>query len=141
LEELEGFVRTNEEDSWKWKLGEQGGFSVKSLYSKLEDVFLAENRWPEEEMKVFRQIWKSGAPSKVMAFSWKLLLDRIPRVNLEVRNCLPPEEGANCFWCVLGRESSIHLFLHCDMAREIRLRLMRWTNRFFLILPNLFIHW
>lgn len=139
MDELEGFVQTNEEDSWRWKLGEEGRFSVKSLYSKLEDVFLGENRWPEEERKVFRQIWKSGAPSKVMAFSWKLLLFRIPtRVNLEVRNCLPPEEGANCFWCVSGRESSIHIFLHCDMAREIWLW---WTNRFFLIPPNFFIHW
>lgn len=78
---------------------------------------------------------KFGSPGRHQ----KWWLFRIPtRVNLEVRNCLPPEEGANCFWCVSGRESSNHIFLHCDMAREIWLR---WTNRFFLIPPNFFIHW
>jgi len=78
LDDLEGFVRSHEEDTWRWRLGEDGSFSVKSFYSKLEDVMLGVNRCPEEERRVFRQIWKSGAPSKVAAFSWKLLLYRIP---------------------------------------------------------------
>jgi len=45
-----------------------------------------------EEKRVFRQIWKSPAPSKVVAFAWKLLLDRIPtRMNLARMNVLSPE--------------------------------------------------
>ncbi|AES67045.1 hypothetical protein MTR_2g086210 [Medicago truncatula] len=50
---------------------------------------------------VFRQIWKSGAPSKVIDFAWKALRDRIlTQVNLDIRNCLPPDIGSNCVWCV-----------------------------------------
>ena len=141
-EDLDGFARTQEVDRWRWKLEEDGCFSVNSLYTKLESVMLGENGCTMEERRVLSQIWKSGVPSKVVAFSWKLLLDRIPtRVNLEVRNCLPPDGGSNCIWCANVRESSVHLFLHCDKAREIWLNLMRWTNRLFLIPPNLFIHW
>jgi hypothetical protein len=91
---------------------------------------------------VFRQIWKSGAPSKVIAFFWKALLDRIPtRTNLEIRNCLPLGIGNNCVWCAGVAESSSHLFLHCDMARNIWLNLMVWLDLNFVMLPNLFIHW
>jgi len=44
-----------------------------------------------DERRVFHCIWKSLAPSKVVAFSWKLFLDRIPmRVDLQRRNILPP---------------------------------------------------
>jgi len=91
---------------------------------------------------VFRQIWKSGAPSKVIAFVWKALLDRIPtRINLEIRNCLPLDFGNNCVWCVAVAESSSHLFLYCDMARNIWLNLMLWLELNFVLPPNLFIHW
>lgn len=121
---------------------DDGRFSVKSMYFKLEGAMLGEYRCPVEKMSTFKLIWKSGAPSKVMAFTWKLLLDRIPtRANLEIRNCLSPEDGSNCIWCTTGRESSTHLFLHCVFAYDIWLSLMRWTNQFFLIPPNLFIHW
>lgn len=33
---------------------------------ELEGRMLEDNRCPEEERRVFRQIWKSGAPSKVV---------------------------------------------------------------------------
>lgn len=60
---------------------------------------------PDGERRVFRQIWKTGAPSKVMAFVWKVLLDRIPtRSNLEKRNCLPNDIGNNCVWCGGSRD-------------------------------------
>jgi hypothetical protein len=138
IADLEGFVPSLVKDSWKWKLEGEGGFSVKSLYKKLDGVLMGADGCPEEERKAFTQIWKSGAPSKVVAFSWKLLLDRIPsKGNLEIR----PDESPNYLWCVSERETSTHLFLHCEMARGVWLRLMRWKNHFFLIPPNLFIHW
>jgi len=48
---------------------------------------------------VFHKIWKSLAPSKVLAFSWKLL-DRIPsHANLALRNVLSPDLPTSCVLC------------------------------------------
>jgi len=40
LEELDGFFRSLEEDRWRWRLDEDGRFSVKSMYYKLEGAML-----------------------------------------------------------------------------------------------------
>ena len=142
LEDLEGYVWSQGVDRWCWSLEGNRGFSVKAMYLKLELLLLEDNGCPEEERRVFRQIWKPRAPSKVVAFSWKLLHDRIPTsANLDIRNCLPTGVAPNCSLCATERESSIHLFLHCDLAKDIWLRLMRWTNRWCLIPTNLFILW
>lgn len=114
------FVGTEVEDSWRWKLENDHFFSVKSMYSKLEGREVLEVTRPVGERRLFRQIWKTGAPSKVSAFVWKALLDRISsRVNLEKRNCLPNDVGNNCVCCGKLAESSLHLFLHCDFARNV----------------------
>lgn len=96
-EELLGFRLAEEEDGWRWRLDENGRFSVKSSYVKLVGLVTVEDLWCEEEKKVFSQVWKSPAPLKVVAFSWKLLRNRIPtRVNLDLRNVLPPDVSTLC---------------------------------------------
>ncbi|KEH24906.1 hypothetical protein MTR_6g007817 [Medicago truncatula] len=62
---LEGYVMSLEDDFWGWKLEEDRTFSVKSLYSKLDRREIGEEIRPEGERRVFRQIWKSGVPTKV----------------------------------------------------------------------------
>jgi len=64
---LEGVVLGGEEDVWQWKLEKDDIFSVNSMYLKLERRGLGEVVCPEGERRVFRQIWKTGAPSKVRA--------------------------------------------------------------------------
>jgi len=57
---------------------------------------------------VFHQLWKSQAPSKVLALSWKLLLDRIPTwLNLSRRNALPLQEKLH--FATFGNASDIAL--------------------------------
>lgn len=66
---------------------------------------------------MFEKLWKSPALSKVVAFAWKVLLNRVPtKVNLALRNVLAPEESNVCVMCNMGEESSLHLFFHCDLA-------------------------
>lgn len=66
-------------------MGVKGGsscFLVKSAYSFLQKQQLIVN---SEELRklVFKKFWECKAPSKVLAFSWRLLLDRLPtRVQL-----------------------------------------------------------
>lgn len=73
------------------------GFRLNHLMRKLLGLVMVEELWCDEEKKMFSHVWKSSAPSKVVAFSWKLLLNRIPtRVNLELRNALYPEVSSLC---------------------------------------------
>lgn len=105
---------------WAWKPEEGGSFSVRSCYLKLESSLVDEVRWNVEKMRVFENIWKSKAPLKVVAFSWKLLLDRIlSRTNLARRNCLPHEVTTLCVLCGRLEESSMHLFLHCNFTTKV----------------------
>jgi len=136
LLELDGF------DVWKWRLEESGNFTVKSSYDKLESSILLEDKWREEERKVFSCLWKSPAPSKVVAFSWKAILNRIPsRLNLALRNVLPEEVETRCVLCGEGEESTLHLMLHCEVASKVWSKLMTWMEVWFINPPNIFIHW
>lgn len=132
-EDLMGFRFVDEEDGWR--LEEDWCFSVKSAYEKLDGLVLVDELVAEEEKLVFSQIWKSPAPLKVVAFSWKLLLDRIPtRVNLHVRNVLPSEAPLACVLCGNGVETSNHLFLHCSVASRVWMNVMKWLEINFLML-------
>lgn len=142
LADLEGFVFTGVEDKWNWNLEDAKVYSVKSLYDKLEEDGRVEGIHTEMEKYVFGNIWKAGVPSKVTAFVWKALSDRIPtRLNLEIRHCLPPDIGTNCVWCGVGVETTSHIFLHCDLVRNVWMKLMEWLDFNFIMPPNLFIHW
>ena len=129
MEDLEGLTWSQEVDRWNWSLEESGLFSVKSSYGKLEGLLLREDLWSVEEKGVFCKLWKSPAPSKVVAFSWTLIHDRIPtRVNLSVRNVLPPDALRCCALCERVDESSIHLFLHCEVAGRVWHGVMVWRG-------------
>jgi hypothetical protein len=89
-----------EEDRWDWVLDDGGSFSVRSTYLLMGSIFSPEPLLANHEFRVLNNIWKSPAPSKVIAFSWKLLRDRIPtRVSLAYRG-VHVEGGSNaCVHC------------------------------------------
>lgn len=91
---------------------------------------------------MFQDLWSTLAPSKVVAFGWRVLINRLAtKDNLALRNVLPVEEALSCVSCGSNEESSLHLFLHCDLASAVWLDLMRWLGEVYLIPLNLFIHW
>lgn len=100
LLDLQGFEWSQGEDEWRWKLEDRGCFTVGSTYKKLAAASIGEDRWGVAENRVFSKIWKSPAPSRVVALSWKGLLNRVPtRVNLAWRNVLPLDASSNCVFC------------------------------------------
>jgi len=120
LEDLEGHRGTKEDDVWQWRLEDNGRFIVKSMYKKFEGLMLEARSITDEQGRVFLHIWKSLTPCKVLAFSWKLLHDRIPtKVNLAHMQVLPPETSSNCVMCAGVLESLNHLFLHCVFSKEV----------------------
>jgi len=61
---------------------------------------------------MFNLIWGRPAPSKIVAFFWTLLFDRIPTCsNLAIRNVLEQTSNLNCVLCDVGEETYIHLVL------------------------------
>lgn len=77
----------------------------------------------------------------MLAFSWTLLLDRIPtKVNLAKRRIMGMEDSKRCVFCDGEDESAVHLFLHCAFTSKVWREVMGWLNFNFIIPPNLFTH-
>lgn len=142
LLDLQGFACTLGEDVWRWKLEGEGDFTVKSMYKKLELLSSGEEGRGEEDNQVLGQIWKSGAPSRVVALAWKGLLNRIPtRDNLAWRNVMPIGANFNCVLCNETEEIVNHLFLHCAVSWKIWVAILTWIDVNLIIPADLFMHW
>jgi len=141
LVDLGGFMRLDVPDRWWWKLEEKGSFSVSSMYRKLDEMVVTVSS-TEVQLSAFTHIWKSPAPSKVIAFSWKLLRDRIlTRVNLSRRHVLPLDSALSCVLCKGVPEVSDHLFLNCVTATAVWTKLLSWLGFTYHPPPDLFYHW
>jgi hypothetical protein len=131
---------TGENDVWWWGLEDNGAFSVKSAYLLLDRTFTSEPDFDVEGLRVLSNLWKCAAPSKVTAFSWKLLRNRIPtRVNLAARGILETVGGGDCVHCVGILEDARHLFMLCGFACMVWGEVCKWLGLVFVMPPNLFI--
>jgi hypothetical protein len=135
LDAIETFVPSDQVDRWLWMGDDLYGFSANSAYLSLvieSNPFLV----CDPVMKfVLNYLWKCGAPSKVSAFSWQLLLDRIQtKDNLVNRRIIDAQQG-QCDRCMLGSETALHLFLHCDYAARIWYEMVSWLG-LIIILPH-----
>lgn len=137
---IEGFVLGEGEDCWRWS-PEEGGFFSVSSYKILEGIVLLEGGSIVLHQWVFTNLWKSPAPSKVVAFSWMAILDRIPtRSNLVIRHVLTQGENSRCVMCGCEMETTSHLFLHCEFASLIWRKVFDWLGINFITPQDLFTH-
>ncbi|PNY15940.1 ribonuclease H [Trifolium pratense] len=126
-------------DKWGWVYNDGGDFTVKSTYWSIINLFVPMEPLGLIESKTFASLWKGLAPSKVIAFAWQLLLDRIPaRQNLIRRQITLPVGGQFCVWCGSAPESVMHLFIYCDFARKICTEVFIWLGLDFSLPHNLF---
>jgi hypothetical protein len=117
---------------------EEGEFSVKSSYCYLVEELEAAGEEEVGLVNVLSHIWESPAPSKIIAFSWQLLLDRIPTwTNLEKRGMLPVGAPWECLGCVGMCENSTHLFLHCPCVMWVWGEIFKWLGISIIIPPSL----
>lgn len=56
LEDLHGFRGGHEMDEWRWRLEENGRYTVKFMYTKLEGLMLGEGPTSFEQRTVFLKI-------------------------------------------------------------------------------------
>jgi len=116
-----------EEDRWVWTPEEGGIFTVRSSYRVLEERMFLQEGLSDLEEEVFLNLWKSPASSKVVAFSWMAILDRIPtRANFRLRRVLAHGEVTLCALCGVREESTSHLFLHCEVVSLIWRKVLDW---------------
>jgi hypothetical protein len=103
-------IITNTEDNWLWIPRGAEGFSVKSTYVFLDHTLNTYQQPSSLLSFAFKFIWKCGVPSKVSAFAWQLLLDRLPtRENLRRRGVVSMK-GSSCLLCLTVIESATHYF-------------------------------
>jgi hypothetical protein len=139
METINSVELSEEEDRWGWVFNGGGDFTVKSTYWSVVNLFVPMDPVGLIESKAFSSLWKSGAPSKVLAFAWQLLLDKIPtRHNLLRRQIPLPAGDQLCVWCGSEQETSLHLFLYCDFTRKVWAEVCIWLNLDFSLPHNLF---
>ncbi|GKV36160.1 hypothetical protein SLEP1_g44321 [Rubroshorea leprosula] len=108
-------ITPGQPDKWEWIHSINGHYSTKTAY-----LMLVKQRRELEEAELFKRIWSKILPSKVAAFNWKVMLDRIPtKTNLLKRGIAKDTEDTKCVLCENEDEDSNHLFLNCSIARSM----------------------
>jgi hypothetical protein len=131
------FVPTDNSDRWLWLGDGIQGFTVKSAFLLLEGTATNRRILIPDEVFVYKKLWKCAAPSKVRAFAWQLLQDRIQtKENLYKRRMLQLDQQT-CVMCNRCIESASHLFLHCDYAAKVWYALTKWLGIYLIVPPNI----
>lgn len=122
------------ETSLPWTHSTDGRYSVKSAYSHLLSSLQSSGAPEGDVLQAVSRVWKSGAPLKVVVFSWQLILDRIPtKLNLSHHGVPLPLKGLGCVFCAMSSESSVHLFLSCPSILPVWYPVSRWLGWEFVI--------
>jgi len=135
LEVLEGHPHSEGHDFRSWKYSADMIYSIKTAYGHLSDVHLGAGSRAASLSHILALVWKSWASSKVLVFSWQLLLDRIPTMmNLLRRGVLRDQEASLCVFCGVEAEIVSHLFVTCWVALRVWYDIFRWFG-WELVLP------
>ncbi|MCH80638.1 putative ribonuclease H protein [Trifolium medium] len=113
-------ILLDREDRWKWVPDKGEVFTVNSTFLLISDFTVPSVLMPCWHATAFSAVWKCLAPSKINAFAWQLLHDRIPtRQNLQRRRIIEENGDMSCVLCGEVPESSLHLFIYCEFAHKI----------------------
>ncbi|MCI07972.1 hypothetical protein A2U01_0029042, partial [Trifolium medium] len=129
MELLTPIQLANAVDEWRCHYTNGEKFSVSSLYKYLSGRIIPPISWDPELVKELGFLWESLAPSKVIVFSWQLLLQRLPtRVNLAKRGIVEHGSNSFCVFCPMDLESESHLFGWCAFASSLWSKVFRWIG-------------
>lgn len=125
-------------DVWEWTLEGSRSFSSQSTYGWLQQIGQSSDWRGEVDTSIFQQFWKTKAPPKVLAFSWKVLRGRVPtRQNLLRRLVLGMSQDLSCALCEEEMESLNHLFVHCRSVLRVWSKVYQWLGLDVVILPDI----
>jgi hypothetical protein len=116
-------------DRWSWPFSSDGVFSVKSAYSHLIKNSPSIGASNDVLLQAISKVWKSSAPSKVVVFSWQLLLNKVPtRRNLQRCGVTLPDGDFGCVLCHEPTKSAVHLFIVCPESFSVWYQVSRWLG-------------
>lgn len=132
VEELTNLVNryslnSEKADGWSWSFSKGTNYTVKEGYEQI----LKEKDGSALQLESWTSsVWNKWVPTKINAFVWRLVLDRIPSLpNLQRRNIISLEELICCRLCDEEKtEDSVHLFFTCRFASKIWLLLLNWLD-------------
>lgn len=105
-----------------WKSGIQKVYQVHEVYGLLSSL----HHRPLKDLgnDVSNCLWHIQAQSKTLAFTWKVLLDKIQsRANFINRNISSGSAGSGCLICQLEIESSSHVLLTCGFDYQVWMKI------------------
>lgn len=131
LVSLQLFVPSlNQTDTWVWLANSDGRYTVKSAYHCLQQPGMATGE------EVFKSLWGVPVPSNALAFTWKVLQNRIQtRDNLHKRHIISSQVDLLCPLCTSHEESSSHLLFSCTVAWRVWMAIYNWIG-LSTVLPN-----
>ncbi len=105
---ISGIRPSNTRDTISWRWTQSELFSMKSLYSFLQDSGIRHNG--------FRELWGIKIPLKVKIFVWLVLKHRVLTLNWSAR--WGWTGVGSCVFCTCPLETADHLFASCESVRE-----------------------
>lgn len=116
-------------DGWNWEREQSGGFTTKSAYAHLEELALGDQLSSNNQLGVFKLLWECKAPTKIGAFAWRVLLNRIPtKQNLAKRGVQVSFEDQRYVLCGGQTETEEHLFLYCPLVTAVWCSIYAWLG-------------
>jgi len=119
-------------DGWVWKADE----GVSSPWSRLtrswNSCWFGRNEGRHKRRKCSKLFGKARHRRR-----WWLPT----HLNLARHNALPSESPTACVLCGRGKESSSHLFFHCEVTSLIWQKVMCWLDFSFITPPKKLIYW
>nr|GEY43535.1 RNA-directed DNA polymerase, eukaryota [Tanacetum cinerariifolium] len=106
-------------DRWIWSLEGSGEVTVASIRREIDDKRLSG--------VTSKTRWIKSVLIKVNIHAWKVMLDALPRrLNISRRGIVI--DSILCPICDNGVESSNHLFLTCNLARQLSRMITHWWD-------------
>jgi len=109
-------------DRWQWHLETSHVFSVHSAYNMLTSQ-------PTTASTVaVSALWSKDVPLKVVLLVWRLFRDRLPTKDNLLRRGVISYDSRLCVAGCDSKETSSHLFLHCNSFGSVWHLISRWLG-------------
>ena len=78
---------------------------------------------PSEARSCWKFIWNCGAPPTVSNFAWRVVTDGLP--TWKNKHKIGLETTSICPVCGLDTEDNFHLFLRCQLGRDLYMEMAK----------------
>ncbi|XP_058746901.1 uncharacterized protein LOC131619876 [Vicia villosa] len=121
-------LQKNFEDNFFWSVSTDSIFSVKSCYYPFKDK-LSGPPLDSNVLMAIKHLWMIKAPSNILFFGWRFILNRIAtKYQLVRRRIMMEGNDSLCVLCQKEEESLLHLFSSCEVTVSIWNRVWVWVG-------------